>query len=219
MTAKASSQPQTAGRRIRGLDATERAGQRRQLILDAALELFARDGYAGTSIETLCQTAFVGNKAFYEHFSTKEACYLELLQRNTNDAVRAVTETLGRLSADETDGTREVIATLVAALLDDPRVAIVTFGQAAGISPTIDRQRRANRRESAQLVQSVWQHFGHAGDQSRQHMLAVAVIGGLFDLISDALDRNNNSMPAAEIEQLIIDMTDFALVTSAGLRA
>ncbi|WP_138917947.1 TetR/AcrR family transcriptional regulator [Gordonia effusa] len=219
MTSRTSSEPPIAGRRIRGLDATERAQQRRELILDTALELFARDGYANTSIETLCQTAFVGNKAFYENFTTKEACYLELLQRNTNAIVAQVTTAVTDLPADEHVGTRHVISTLAAALLDDPRVATVTFGQAAGISPTIDRQRRANRRQSAELVLAVWRHFGHTGDKTRQRMLAIAVIGGLFDLISDALDRSDNSMSAAEVEQLIADMTDFALVASAGLRA
>jgi len=47
--------------------------------LTAAFELFARDGYVNTSIEQICQTAYVGNKAFYELFDSKEDCYLALM--------------------------------------------------------------------------------------------------------------------------------------------
>jgi DNA-binding transcriptional regulator YbjK len=56
--------PRTSGqprpRTIRGPD----TDQRREQLLAAAFELFARDGYANASIEEICQTAYVGNKVF-----------------------------------------------------------------------------------------------------------------------------------------------------------
>ena len=58
-------------RTIRGLDAEERRAQRRAQLLDAALELFAANGYLNTSIEQLCQAAYVGTKAFYEVFDSR----------------------------------------------------------------------------------------------------------------------------------------------------
>jgi AcrR family transcriptional regulator len=206
------------GRRIRGLDAAERADQRRDLLLDAALDLFAREGYAGTSIEALCQRAYVGNKAFYEHFSTKEACYLELLQRNTHTIVDKVTAALDQLPADEEAGTRLVLTAFTEALLDDPRVAAITFGQSGGISPTIERQRRANRRQSAGIVLAVWGHYdGRRRPAKRAEAMAIAVVGGLFDQISDALDRTDQAPTASDVERLIDDMTDFALTVRAGI--
>ncbi|MFI8977337.1 TetR/AcrR family transcriptional regulator [Nocardia asteroides] len=210
-------QPESArrpGRRIRGLDAEQRAEARRDLLLDTALELFARDGYAATSIEALCQVACVGNKAFYEHFSTKEACYLELLQRNTHGIVTAVTAAMAQLGDDEATGTAHLIRAFTHALTDDPRIAAVTFGQAAGISPTIERQRRANRRQSATVVTALWRHYGVV--TPFEH-LAIAVVGGLFDLVGDALDRSAYSLTAPDIEELITHLTDFALVVRAGM--
>ena len=70
----APSQPKL--RTIRGMDAEQRRAQRREQLLAAAFELFARDGYANTSIEQICQTAYVGNKAFYDLFDSKEDCYI-----------------------------------------------------------------------------------------------------------------------------------------------
>ncbi len=209
----------TKGRRIRGLDADERAAQRRDLLLDAALELFASEGYAGTSIEAMCQRAYVGNKAFYEHFSTKEACYLELLQRNTHTVVEKVTEALGHLPDDEDAGTRAAVAAFTTAVVDDPRIAAVTFGQAGGISPTIERQRRANRRQGAGIVMSFWQHYDGRRPAKNAESMAIAVIGGLFDQFSDLLDRSNYAPSSADVNQLVDDLTDFALTVRAGMRA
>ena len=62
-------------RRIRGLDAQQRLDERRRLLLDAGLELFGTAGYAATSVEQLCQAAYVSTRSFYELFPNKEACY------------------------------------------------------------------------------------------------------------------------------------------------
>lgn len=216
MTATPDSAP---GRRIRGLDASERASQRRDLLLDSALELFARDGYANTSIETLCQHAYVGNKAFYEHFSTKEACYLELLQRNTHTIVTRVATALENMPDDEDAATRALITALVNALVDDPRIASITFGQAGGISPVIERQRRSNRRQAADIVLSAWQRFDGRRLPKSAGPMAVAVVGGLFDQISDMLDRTDNAPTPAATRRLVNEMTAFVLAVRAGMKA
>ena len=75
-------------RTIRGLDAEQRRAERREQLLDAALKLFAANGYLGTSIEQICSTAYIGTKSFYELFSSREECYLALLQR-TSQALMA----------------------------------------------------------------------------------------------------------------------------------
>lgn len=215
---RAAAKQSSAGRRIRGLDATERAQQRRELILDAALELFARDGYANASIEVICQMAYVGNKAFYEHFSSKEACYLELLQRNTHTIFSGLYTALDESVESEPDVTHRLLEMFVDALIDDPRVGVVTFGQSGGISQTIERQRRANRRQAAELVRAVWSRNDDLPDGPATEQMAIAVTGGLFDLIADALDRADGTLTAPARTRLVDDMTDFVLTVRQGMR-
>ncbi len=200
------------------MDATERAQQRRELILDAALDLFAREGYANSSIEAICQMAYVGNKAFYEHFSTKEACYLELLQRNTHSIFERLYAIPDESDESEADLTRRLLTSFVDALADDPRVGVVTFGQSGGISPSVERQRRANRRQAADLVRSVWTRFDAAITDDDNH-LAIAATGGIFDLIADALDQSDGAFTSETRTQLADAMTDFMLTLRAGMRA
>jgi AcrR family transcriptional regulator len=59
----------------------QRAEETRTRILDAALEAFARYGYDGTSVSEICRRAEVTKGGFYHHFPSKQAAFLELLER------------------------------------------------------------------------------------------------------------------------------------------
>ena len=51
-------------------------------LLDAALELFAEQGYGATSIPDICARAGLTKGAFYSNFANKEALFLALLDRS-----------------------------------------------------------------------------------------------------------------------------------------
>ncbi len=51
----------------------------REAILKAAMEAFARQGYAGSSIREICQSAGVTKPVLYYYFRSKEHLYQELM--------------------------------------------------------------------------------------------------------------------------------------------
>jgi AcrR family transcriptional regulator len=51
----------------------------RENILNVAIDLFSRKGYAGCSIREICQAAGVTKPVLYYHFSSKEELYRELM--------------------------------------------------------------------------------------------------------------------------------------------
>src|SRR5256885_16576407 len=67
-----------------------RLEHRRQRLLGSALELFAERGYEETSVGAIVARARMSKSAFYEHFSTKEHCFRELLAAEGGDLIRAV---------------------------------------------------------------------------------------------------------------------------------
>jgi AcrR family transcriptional regulator len=58
----------------------KRSEETRSRIINAALDLFAREGYDATGVAQICQAAGVSKGAFYHHFPTKHAVFMEILQ-------------------------------------------------------------------------------------------------------------------------------------------
>lgn len=207
---------QRNGRRIRGLDAEQRKERRRAQLLEATLELVAANGYPGTSIEQICQVAYVGTKGFYEIFENKEACYIALLKEVSERIEASVAAVLADAPDDEEGVTRALLSAFAHALADDPRLAKVTFGEASGISPAVERQRRINRRWSADFLLAVWARFGVVPEADARPV-AIGAIGGLFDVVADWMVGDDDS--PRDIEVLIADLGAFYSVVRAGLAA
>jgi AcrR family transcriptional regulator len=77
-----------------------RSEETHKAIMDAAEKLFTQQGYTAAGVAEICKAAGVSKGAFYHHFSSKQAVFLELLDdrlKNINEAMQQVV-----------DGTREV---------------------------------------------------------------------------------------------------------------
>src|SRR5512146_2153888 len=56
------------------------AGDRRQQILEVATELFARQGFSGTTTRQIAQRAAVNEAIIFRHFPTKDDLYWEVIE-------------------------------------------------------------------------------------------------------------------------------------------
>jgi AcrR family transcriptional regulator len=205
----------TPGRRIRGLDAEQRKAQRREQLLDAALELFATHGYQNVSIEQICAAAYVGTKGFYEVFDSRESCHLALLERVTSAIMAKMVEAIAEIDDSETEdaAVAELIEVFAHALVDDVRMAKVSFGEGGAVSLESERQRRKNRRAAAALIEGLWARY----DRPVDHAVAISVVGGMFDLVADWLVENAEAPSARSKKALIADLRRFFAVVQAGL--
>ena len=184
-------------------------------MLDAALDLFAEHGYLGTSIEQICQRAYVGTKSFYEVFDSRESCYVALLRRIVEQTTAHMVRLLEGAPDDEREATRILIEAFAHWFVDDVRLAKVTFGEGSAITPAAERQRRANRRWAAEFIESIWQRYG--GGSGRTRGVAVGVVGGLFEIVADWVHDADVADENA-VATLIHDLISFYSATRAGMQ-
>lgn len=59
----------------------ERGEETRTRIMDAAEACFAQQGYSATGVAEVCERAGLSKGAFYHHFASKQALFVELLNR------------------------------------------------------------------------------------------------------------------------------------------
>ena len=61
-----------------------RSKETRNKIIEAANQLFSKTGYDATGVAEICQVAGVSKGAFYHHFPTKQAVFMEILNSYLN---------------------------------------------------------------------------------------------------------------------------------------
>jgi AcrR family transcriptional regulator len=68
------------------LDAPNRSARKRRAILDAATEVFLKNGYLGTSVDEIAALSGVSKQTVYKHFASKEALFVAIVTAMTSEA-------------------------------------------------------------------------------------------------------------------------------------
>jgi AcrR family transcriptional regulator len=93
-----------------------RSQTRRRRVLDAALEVFARDGYGDAAVDDIARASTTSKGGVYFHFPSKQALFLCLL----DEAAQLLIERIERAMAAESDAMTKGDAAL--------RTVLQTFG-------------------------------------------------------------------------------------------
>lgn len=79
--------------------------KKREEILEAALDVFARDGYAGSTIEEIAERASASTRTVYNHFVNKQGLFAAVVETSavaTSDAyISVIDETLGGITTKD----------------------------------------------------------------------------------------------------------------------
>ncbi|HZQ87451.1 MAG TPA: helix-turn-helix domain-containing protein [Acidimicrobiales bacterium] len=97
---------------------------RREQILEAAVELFQRDGYHATGIDEIGATAGITGPAVYRHFASKEDI-LETLLLDLSAETLATAQQLARDASTPGEALRTLVEFSVDTMLDNPALAYV----------------------------------------------------------------------------------------------
>lgn len=80
----------------------EQREQTRELLLDAAVEVFSRRGYHGASVDEVAETAGFSKGAVYSNFASKEELFLALFDRRLEKQIETW-PSIGRYIAPTSD--------------------------------------------------------------------------------------------------------------------
>lgn len=91
-------------------------------ILDAAEEIFAERGYAGTTLRDVAAGVGIRIPSLYNHFESKEALYAAVLERNLQPVFRALSSH-PTPEAGRADDPRELVEAMMRVMAEHPRLA------------------------------------------------------------------------------------------------
>ena len=124
------------------------------MILDAALEVFSANGYAGTTMQSVADAAGVTKPVVYDCFANRDELLLALLAREEQHLVISI---VSALPADPSVGTPEEhvlegVTAFLTAVSKQPQSWRIVFGAQYGAAPVVSERVRAAR---AFLVESL----------------------------------------------------------------
>lgn len=167
-----------------GRSAEELAAERRQRLLDTALELFGTQGYAATPTDRLCAAARVTTRHFYEQFQDREALLLAVFEQVMADTRARVAAVL--LASDGPPAARFLAAleAFLDAQLEDPRRARLTTSEVLGVSARVEAGRNAVITGFAQLVEGYANVLAAQGalPPRNYRVLAFGIVGAMHEL-------------------------------------
>ncbi|MET9342827.1 MULTISPECIES: TetR/AcrR family transcriptional regulator [unclassified Nonomuraea] len=148
----------------------------------AAYTLYAKPGFAATTIERLCTEARISNRAFYECFGGREELLQALHERCVDEALAAVSKALQDAPPQLEARISAGITTYIGFATADWRRARIMHVEVrrSGDVLTASRQRAID--SFARIVEDVTQPFPASAPLDR-HLLALGLIGALQELL------------------------------------
>ena len=174
----------------RGLAPAERDAHRRERLLAAALELYGTQGYAQTTVAALCAEANVATRTLYELFGSREALLTALYDELMIELGAAFS---AAMDAERDDAVKRIhagVAATVDYLLGDERRGRIAEFEVVGVSPELERRRRAVLRQFATQLDGEVDRavdLGLAPKRPRPAMLSFIMAGGVTEALADHL--------------------------------
>ena len=210
----------------------------RQALVDAAVELFDRDGYEQTTIADIAAAAEVGTRTFFNYFASKE----DLLFPESDARVRAAVEAIADRGPDE--GPAEVLLRALRGVGDgggdgdrDGAGAGAGGGAGAGsddmggpvsalrlrLIRTVPTVRGRALQIQLDAQREIAHHLAEAYPETLDEVAAAAVTGAFIGAITAALqvllERSEDADDPAEFHRALREATDLALAPWASSRA
>jgi AcrR family transcriptional regulator len=160
----------------------------RDRLLDAAMDVFARRGYHGTTVDDIVASSGTSKGAFYHYFPSKQGIFIELLERLA-DMVEAAVEAAidqeqGALA--KVEAALRVVLEVASAQRDLARILLI---EAAALGPAFEQSRLGIHRRFAALIRRHLDRAAADGAIPRQdtQLAAMTWVGAINEVITQEL--------------------------------
>jgi len=192
-------------RRWRGKTTEERQAARRELLIEAGIELFGTQGYASTSVKAVCDEAGLTERYFYEAFPDREGLLVAIYDMLIEEAAAATLKAIEGVEDDMKESMRAALRGFATQVTKDPRRARIQEIEVIGVSPVLEERRRNAIHAFADLIAARTRQFG-GRDQSgpiRLDVIALGLVGAvneqLIDYVLGHLDISLDDLIANQV--------------------
>ncbi len=171
---------------------------RRQQLLDVALETFGIGGYGATSMREIAEAAGVTKPVLYQHFTSKQALFREVLVECGRQLQEAV-----RVAATDAGSPREVVAdgfrAWVGFFEQKPAAFRILFSDSSRREPDFAREVHRVELQTADLIADLIAVENY--DENDRRLLANGIVGLAEGAVRHWMERD--AMSADRVAELL----------------
>lgn len=186
----------------------------RRRVLDGLAASITERGYRETTVADIVRAARTSKRTFYDHFSSKEECFVELLSANNAELATIVRDAVDP-QAPWTEQIRQAVTAFVHTLETDPAITLSWIRElpalGEGARPMLRRGFTGLTDMLITLTDSPG--FRRAGLAPLSPTAALILVGGLRELTAQTVEDGDDV--AAMIEPVVAVTT--ALIAGARL--
>ena len=194
--------------------------ERRALILDAAARVFADRGYEAASLDEIADAADISKPVIYDHFESKKALHIELLELQTGEMLEFMTRRA--ISQETTEG--QLAAGLEAFLEfveNHPYAWRMIFRDPTAADADIEKaQRRVQGRATAAIAELAGRHpVEDLSDGALDHELAVEAFAQMLKTSANGIAAwwyEHRALPREAILAMLMDFVWLGLERVQG---
>ena len=202
-----------------------RSADTRARLLEAAVEVFAEEGFRGATIQRICRLAGANIAAAHYHFGDKEGLYAAVFEYAERNAVeRMLPEPAEGEGKDPEERLRSHVTSFLSRLLDPGKPAWIARLLARELidpTPALDglvrRRMRANHDQLADIIRAI---LGSDATEEAVRLCTLSVISQCVFYKNSAAVVSRlypEIVPSREVERLADHVTRFSLEAMHGL--
>jgi len=194
--------------------------ERRARILDAAARVFADRGYEAASLDEIAEAAEISKPVIYDHFESKKALHIELLELQTGEMLEFMTRRA--IAKDTTEG--QLAAGLEAFLefVEDHQYAWrMIFRDPTAADADIEQaQRRVQQRATSAIADLAGRHpVEDLSDDVLGHELSVEVFSQMLKTAANGIAAwwyEHRDFPRETVLKMLMDFVWLGLERVQG---
>jgi AcrR family transcriptional regulator len=169
----------------------------RQRLFDALEESIAEDGYPKTTIADVVRRARTSRRTFYEHFNSKDECFVALLAEANAEQVRQITAAVDPAASWDVQA-RQAIEAWIASIESRPALMLSWIRDVPALANTARRLQREAMDNFITMVQALTdsEGFRAAAPVSRQRI--IMLLGGLRELTAITVEDGGRMSDISE---------------------
>lgn len=161
----------------------------RSRLLEGLAASIAEHGYRETTVADVVRHARTSKRSFYDHFATKEQCFVELLTANNEDLVAALAAGVDP-AAPWREQVRQAVTAYVQTIDEHPAITLTWIRELPALGAQARPMLRLGLSRLTAMIVALTANprFAEAGVEPLSESAAVILVGGLRELTAQTLE-------------------------------